>query len=110
MEPEPLFLPSTQLSQADQELIRESGLGIESMNADEFNAMMDDEGEEVEVLGGDGGGGGGGGDVEMDGYGGRDELEEDEIEDTQMAPTQGGMDTSDRVGVPVMSILDCREC
>ncbi|TCD69521.1 hypothetical protein EIP91_007451 [Steccherinum ochraceum] len=98
MDPEPLFLPSTQLSQADQELIRESGLGIESMNADEFNAMMDDEGEEVEVPGG-----GGGGDVEMemDGYEGRDEVEEDEIEDTQMAPTQGGMDTSDRAFRPL---------
>ncbi|KZV74506.1 hypothetical protein PENSPDRAFT_625733 [Peniophora sp. CONT] len=42
---EPLFLPSSQLSQADEQALRDSGLG--DMNADEFNAMFDDEGVEV---------------------------------------------------------------
>ncbi|KAI0954118.1 hypothetical protein AcV7_007440 [Taiwanofungus camphoratus] len=44
---EPLFLPSSQLSQADQEAIRESGLGIEYMSAQEFEEMLEGEGEEV---------------------------------------------------------------
>ncbi|KAI0078686.1 hypothetical protein K474DRAFT_1641090 [Panus rudis PR-1116 ss-1] len=47
----PLFLPSSQalsqLSKADEEAIIQSGLGIEYMNMDEFNAMLDGEGEEV---------------------------------------------------------------
>ena len=42
---EPLFLPSSQLSQADEQALRDSGLG--DMNADEFNAMLEDEGVEV---------------------------------------------------------------
>lgn len=42
---EPLFLPSSQLSQADEQALRESGLG--DMDADEFNAMFEDEGVEV---------------------------------------------------------------
>ncbi|KAI0272404.1 Rad9-domain-containing protein [Gloeopeniophorella convolvens] len=42
---EPLFLPGSQMSAADEAALRASGLG--EMDADEFNAMMEDEGEEV---------------------------------------------------------------
>ena len=42
---EPLFLPGSQMSAADKEALRASGLG--DMDADEFNAMMEDDGEEV---------------------------------------------------------------
>ena len=42
---EPLFLPGSQMSAADREALRASGLG--DMDADEFNAMMEDDGEEV---------------------------------------------------------------
>ncbi|KAH9919950.1 Rad9-domain-containing protein [Amylocystis lapponica] len=45
--PEPLFLPGSQLSQAAEDAIRESGLGIENMTADEFAAMLEGDGEEV---------------------------------------------------------------
>ncbi|EJD07267.1 uncharacterized protein FOMMEDRAFT_164289 [Fomitiporia mediterranea MF3/22] len=45
---QPLFLAS-QLSAADIEAIRESGLGIEDMDAEEFAAMLDSEGVEVVV-------------------------------------------------------------
>ncbi|KAG1742819.1 Rad9-domain-containing protein [Suillus lakei] len=44
----PLFYPLSQLSQADKELIRASGLGIENMNQDELEAMLEGEGEEVD--------------------------------------------------------------
>ncbi|KAL0956314.1 hypothetical protein HGRIS_002467 [Hohenbuehelia grisea] len=45
---EPLFLPSSsQLSVVDEEAIRQSGLGIEDMNAAELEAMLEGEGEEV---------------------------------------------------------------
>ncbi|KAL6307276.1 Rad9-domain-containing protein [Sparassis latifolia] len=44
---EPLFFPSSQLSQAAQDAIRESGLGIENMTAEEFEAMLEGDGEEV---------------------------------------------------------------
>jgi cell cycle checkpoint control protein RAD9A len=43
----PLFYPLSQLSQADEEVIRGSGLGIENMNKDELEAMLEGEGEEV---------------------------------------------------------------
>lgn len=89
-ERQPLFFPASQLSQADQELIRDSGLGIENMNMEEFNAMMDDEGEEVlhdddqqEQV-----------DIQMDV---EVNVDDDEIEDTQMAPTQADSNSSDRV-------------
>ena len=42
---EPLFLPGSQMSAADKEALHASGLG--DMDADEFNAMMEDDGEEV---------------------------------------------------------------
>lgn len=42
---EPLFLPGSQMSTADKEALDASGLG--DMDADEFHAMMEDEGEEV---------------------------------------------------------------
>jgi cell cycle checkpoint control protein RAD9A len=38
----------SQLSQADKEVIRASGLGIEDMNQDELEAMLEGEGEEVD--------------------------------------------------------------
>jgi len=44
----PLFYPLSQLSQADKEVIRASGLGIEDMNQDELEAMLEGEGEEVD--------------------------------------------------------------
>ena len=91
---EPLFLPGSQLSQADQDLIREAGLGIENMNMDEFNAMMDDEGEEV-VYNGAG--------IDTDGVMDVHDQSErgmsDEIEDTQMAPTQDSSSSSIRVSL-----------
>lgn len=43
----PLFYPLSQLSQADKEVIRASGLGIEDMNQDELTEMLEGEGEEV---------------------------------------------------------------
>ncbi|KAG6920247.1 hypothetical protein DXG01_005016 [Tephrocybe rancida] len=45
---EPLFLPSSsQLSAADEEVLRSTGLGIETMDADELAELLDGEGEEV---------------------------------------------------------------
>ncbi|OAX43299.1 hypothetical protein K503DRAFT_789596 [Rhizopogon vinicolor AM-OR11-026] len=43
----PLFYPLSQLSQADEAVIRASGLGIENMNKAELEAMLEGEGEEV---------------------------------------------------------------
>ncbi|KAJ3811476.1 Rad9-domain-containing protein [Lentinula aff. lateritia] len=44
----PLFLPgSSQLSILDEVALRESGLGIEHMSAEEFNDMLEAHGEEV---------------------------------------------------------------
>ncbi|KAG7098847.1 hypothetical protein E1B28_000750 [Marasmius oreades] len=44
---EPLFLPSTsQLSIMDEKALQESGLGIENMTVEEFNAMIADDGDE----------------------------------------------------------------
>ncbi|KAF9564727.1 hypothetical protein CPC08DRAFT_630714 [Agrocybe pediades] len=45
---EPLFLPSSQLSAADEEVLRSTGLGIESMNAEELAELLEGEGEEVD--------------------------------------------------------------
>ena len=50
-EKEPLFLPSSQLSQlppAAEAAIIDSGLGIEDMTAEEFEAMLEGDAEEVE--------------------------------------------------------------
>ena len=44
---DPLFLPGSQLSTADEEAIRDSGLGIENMGADELEALLEGDGEEV---------------------------------------------------------------
>lgn len=45
---EPLFWPSSsQLSVADEAVLRETGLGIEDMDADELADMLEGEGEEV---------------------------------------------------------------
>ncbi|TFK44246.1 Rad9-domain-containing protein [Crucibulum laeve] len=46
-DPEPLFLPSSQLSAADEAILRETGLGIEDMGADELAYMLEGDGEEV---------------------------------------------------------------
>lgn len=48
-EREPLFLPGSQLSQAASQALRESGLG-EDVDLAELEAMMEDEGEEVNVV------------------------------------------------------------
>lgn len=45
---EPLFLPCSQLSQAEIDVLKSTGLGIEDMNADELANMLDGEGEEVD--------------------------------------------------------------
>ncbi|KAG6336035.1 hypothetical protein ID866_3051 [Astraeus odoratus] len=44
----PLFFPLSQLSHDDEQLIRESGLGVEHMDEDELNAMLEGDAEEVE--------------------------------------------------------------
>lgn len=44
---DPLFLPGSQLSVAEEEAIRDSGLGIESMGAEELEALLEGDGEEV---------------------------------------------------------------
>lgn len=90
---EPLFLPESQMSAADREALHASGLG--DMDADEFNAMMEDEGEEVglnldpwgippppspaPVP-----------DIDLDerGQGQNVDLFEDDIEESEMGPTQ----------------------
>jgi cell cycle checkpoint control protein RAD9A len=83
---EPLFLPESQMSAADKEALHASGLG--DMDADEFNAMMEDEGEEVGVsldhssvpppdL-----------DLDERGHGQNVDLFEDDIEESEMGPTQ----------------------
>ncbi|KAF9070069.1 Rad9-domain-containing protein [Rhodocollybia butyracea] len=47
----PLFLPSaSQLSILDEKALKESGLGIEHMSADEFNIMFEAEGEEINAV------------------------------------------------------------
>jgi cell cycle checkpoint control protein RAD9A len=46
---EPLFLPSSQLSQADEMLIRESGLGILDMDKAELDQLLDGDGEEDRI-------------------------------------------------------------
>ncbi|KAJ7901782.1 Rad9-domain-containing protein [Mycena olivaceomarginata] len=49
---EPLFLPmSSQMSAADEQVLRDTGLGIEDMNAEELERMLEDEGDEVEFTG-----------------------------------------------------------
>ncbi|KAH7888735.1 Rad9-domain-containing protein [Phlebopus sp. FC_14] len=45
----PLFYPASQLSQAGEYAIEESGLGIEYMNKEELEALLEGDGEEVEL-------------------------------------------------------------
>ncbi|KAF9010669.1 Rad9-domain-containing protein [Cyathus striatus] len=45
--PEPLFLPSSQLSVEDETILRETGLGVEAMDFYELSNMLEGEGEEV---------------------------------------------------------------
>ena len=45
---EPLFLPSSQMSAADEEVLRATGLGVESMDAHELADLLEGEGEEVD--------------------------------------------------------------
>lgn len=98
---EPLFLPGSQLSisLAASQAIKESGLGIETMGADEFMDMLEGDGEEVgfdfgsqQVGGGEHEEGGGVAMMEQeqeDGRGGGDSfdgIEEMELEATQAEP------------------------
>ncbi|KAF9050067.1 Rad9-domain-containing protein [Panaeolus papilionaceus] len=45
---EPLFLPSSQMSDAQLEVLRSTGLGIEDMTAEELTEMLEGEGVEVD--------------------------------------------------------------
>jgi cell cycle checkpoint control protein RAD9A len=45
---EPLFLPSSQMSTANEEVLRATGLGVESMDAHELADLLEGEGEEVD--------------------------------------------------------------
>jgi len=45
---EPLFFPASQLSVAEEAVIRSTGLGIENMNAAELAEMLEGDGEEVD--------------------------------------------------------------
>ncbi|KDR75080.1 hypothetical protein GALMADRAFT_69752 [Galerina marginata CBS 339.88] len=45
---EPLFLPSSQMSAVEEEVLRGTGLGLESMNANELADLLEGEGEEVD--------------------------------------------------------------
>jgi len=42
---------SSQMSEADEQVLRETGLGIEDMNAEELEMMLEGDGEEVEFTG-----------------------------------------------------------
>ena len=90
---QPLFLAS-QLSRAEIEAIRESGLGIEDMDAEEFAAMLDGDGEEVSagaVRGAQSTSSAGRTDnrTESGSRSTTDEMEYDEfVEDTELGPTQ----------------------
>ena len=93
---EPLFLPGSQLSipLAASQAIKESGLGIETMDADEFIDMLEGDGEEVgfdfrsqRVGGGDPEGVGSDAMMEQEnGRGGEDSF--DVIEEMEMGATQ----------------------
>lgn len=89
---EPLFLPSSQMSQQDMDALRASGLGVDDMDADEFMAMMEDEGEEVgvsleEALGPPQGGGTGAGNRASE-SGSETEPESDMEMLDELGPTQ----------------------
>ena len=93
---QPLFLASQNLSQVHMEAIAESGLGLENMNAEEFAAMLDDEGVDLFEAGG------ATMDVEtLDSSGDVNgtELEEDQLEytESELGPTQASSG-SDKVG------------
>lgn len=83
------------MSQADMDALRASGLGIDNMDADEFLAMMEDEGEEVgevgvsleEALGAPRGGGAGDGGKRSD-SGSETEPESDLDMLDELGPTQ----------------------
>ncbi|PPQ84592.1 hypothetical protein CVT25_015795 [Psilocybe cyanescens] len=45
---EPLFLPSSQMSAADEEVLRSTGLGLENMDSAELAELLEGEGEEVD--------------------------------------------------------------
>jgi cell cycle checkpoint control protein RAD9A len=99
---EPLFLPGTQMSAADQAALHASG--FRDMDVDEFNAMMEDEGVEVGLnLGPSDSRPPSPGpapdlDLEEQGHGQNvDWFEDDDIEST-MGPTQS--DESGRVRLP----------
>ncbi|PCH36237.1 hypothetical protein WOLCODRAFT_126890 [Wolfiporia cocos MD-104 SS10] len=84
---EPMFLHGTQLTQAEAEAIRASGLGIEHMTMEELHQMLEEDGEEVDF-----GAGRGEGDGEKAGAEKHDIAREASLEiyddDFEMAPTQ----------------------
>lgn len=90
---QPLFLAS-QLSAAEIETLRESGLGIENMDAEEFAAMLDGDGEEVgqadsRSVPGTSSGNGTESQLDSGATSIRDDSEYDELEeDVDMGPTQ----------------------
>lgn len=45
---EPLFLPSSQMSEANVEILRSTGLGLENMDSAELAELLEGEGEEVD--------------------------------------------------------------
>ena len=108
---EPLFLPGSQVSipLAASQAIKESGLGIEAMGADEFIDMLEGDGEEVgfdftsqRVGAGDRGEAGDDAMIELeeDGKGGEDSF--DVIEEMELEATQVNAG-----GSKVCSYLDC---
>jgi len=76
---EPLFLQGSQLSAANEELIRSAGLGIENMTAEEVVEMMECEGEEYEMP-----------PTQQEAANGFEEL----FDDAEMEPTQKGLSGS----------------
>ncbi|KAH9485464.1 hypothetical protein JR316_0002372 [Psilocybe cubensis] len=45
---EPLFLPSSQMSEANLDVLQSTGLGLENMDAEELTELLEGEGEEVD--------------------------------------------------------------
>lgn len=76
---ESLFLPASQLSIADQEVLQSTGLGIENMTAEELAEMMDGDDEDLEEMP----------ETQRDGV-----NDYQLFDDTEMAPTQNGLEDS----------------
>ena len=98
----PLFFPPSQLSQLSQQneqAIKESGLGIEYMDQEELEAMLEGDGEEVEFEAAKGMGSGTG--FSNDGGEGRESLD---LFENEFGPTQDG-DKEGRKVSPFRSFL-----